>query len=88
MSARTCPECGRTEFAEAGGGRLRCSGCGATLGYRIQWLPLVGTALLVSAALGVVSALVFEGKAGFMIGPLAFLTVLFTARRFRTLRKV
>ena len=83
-----CPECGGATVAEAADGRRHCPQCGATLAYRTQWLPLLGVALALSALLGLGSALFFEGKAAFLIGPLAVLTVIFTSRVFRKLQKV
>jgi hypothetical protein len=70
------------------GGRRTCAKCGVTLAYRMRWLPFLAVILLLSAALGAGSALLFPSGAAFLIGPLALLGVLFLGPRFRQLRKV
>jgi uncharacterized paraquat-inducible protein A len=83
-----CPECRSATVSEAGEDRRRCPQCGASLRYRPQWLPLLVTAIALSSLLGVGSALLFDGKAPFLIVPLTVPFLILLSKRFRKLQKV
>ena len=83
-----CPECNGGNLSKTGAGLRRCPQCGATFTYRIRWVLLLGTAVALGMLLGLTNALLFEGKATFMIGPLVILGIILMGRRFRKLQKV
>ena len=87
MSEMRCPECSGGTVSDEDG-RWRCPHCGARLAWRPQWLPLLGSAIGFSMLMGVGTALLFDGKAAFLIVPLTVPALLYFSRRFRKLQKV
>jgi hypothetical protein len=96
MARARCPQCGSEDLTAAEKSRLRCSGCGAQLEYRISPVALVLTWAVVAAAVAIAFELALGGLGGpassigrwVAFGVVTGVVAALVTTRLRRLRKV